>query len=292
MSEFDTSGFSAIDRFFGGNEHNNQDKTTVPAPVSHPKGERRGVGSSAHVPSKVSQNDITQKLLKVGRKRGRVDEDDDEEENGRTANNDGDDDEEEEAGRTAIATKVKPKLDSLSEITSATKSKKKLGKKERQKQQQETTQDSVSDGGDGHKAETTNDDASSPAEGETSAVADEATSKKHKRRKVRSKQKNIRKDHREKKPDHLVVGRKYYQGRPLTTETREKLHLPPPKLRTPFAVGPAATVEASEVEAGGLAIDDFLGEDTGQQVESTVVESVERKKNKKNKKSKYKNLKV
>jgi hypothetical protein len=55
--------------------------------------------------------------------------------------------------------------------------------------------------------------------------------KKAKRRKVRSKQKNIRKDSRplSAKPEHLRLGNSQYSGRPLTKETRQKLHLPASK---------------------------------------------------------------
>ena len=46
-----------------------------------------------------------------------------------------------------------------------------------------------------------------------------------KRKKVRSRQKNIRKDHRTEsdKPSHLIVGTNEYCGRPMTKETRQKL---------------------------------------------------------------------
>ena len=55
----------------------------------------------------------------------------------------------------------------------------------------------------------------------------ESSPKKRKRKKVRSRQKNICKDHRDVKPVHLrVVGQGMnYRGRPLTQETRAKLNL-------------------------------------------------------------------
>ena len=61
--------------------------------------------------------------------------------------------------------------------------------------------------------------------------------RKPKRRKVRSKQKNIRKDTRgmHEKPKHLRVGASNYQGRPLTDETRAKLNLAPSKTQTNYA---------------------------------------------------------
>lgn len=51
------------------------------------------------------------------------------------------------------------------------------------------------------------------------------TMNKKKRKKIRSRQKNIRKDHRAEnaKPSHLIVGTNEYCGRPMTKETRQKL---------------------------------------------------------------------
>ena len=53
----------------------------------------------------------------------------------------------------------------------------------------------------------------------------EETATKKKRKKIRSRQKNIRKDHRAEndKPSHLIVGTNEYCGRPMTKETRQKL---------------------------------------------------------------------
>ncbi|KAL3760823.1 hypothetical protein ACHAWU_007889 [Discostella pseudostelligera] len=57
----------------------------------------------------------------------------------------------------------------------------------------------------------------------------EDTSNKKKRKKIRSRQKNIRKDHRTQndKPSHLIVGSDAYCGRPMTKETRQKLGIQP-----------------------------------------------------------------
>jgi hypothetical protein len=53
----------------------------------------------------------------------------------------------------------------------------------------------------------------------------EETATKKKRKKIRSRQKNIRKDHRAEndKPSHLIVGTNEYCGRPMTKETLQKL---------------------------------------------------------------------
>ena len=121
---------------------------------------------------------------------------------------------------------------------------------------------------------------------ETMFIEGEPVEKKQKRRKVRSKQKNIRKDNRKTKPDHLIVGQKKYQGRPLTAETRARLHLPEPKLRAPYILQSPHDDEMG-IEGAGLAIDDLL-EDSGEQVETTL----KKKANKNSKKPRYKNLKV
>ena len=77
-------------------------------------------------------------------------------------------------------------------------------------------------------------DKTATGEKESNSINDDADTKaanattKRKRRKVRSRQKNIRKDHRtiESKPKHLVLGSGVdYAGRPMTTETRIKLGL-------------------------------------------------------------------
>ena len=75
---------------------------------------------------------------------------------------------------------------------------------------------------------------------DTSTTGDDTnnsnTRNKHKRRKkVRSRQKNIYKDQRDVKPAHLVPGHRHYKGRPLTAETRAKLHMPKIDPRSPFA---------------------------------------------------------
>mmetsp|Transcript_2917 Transcript_2917/g.8301 ORF Transcript_2917/g.8301 Transcript_2917/m.8301 type:complete len:291 (-) Transcript_2917:46-918(-) len=290
MSEFDTGGFSAIDRFFGEDAKNkNATSGKESSKIAHhhiPKvNKRQGVGSV--VPVKEAPTDLTKKLLKVGRKRGRTEEEDD----------DGDDkdagkevhDEDEEAGRTSI---VSRETAPRAEVEVETKLKKKPGKKERKKRQEEEQASEVvkedQKGNDSQVGEDTKeimiaDDEPSPT--------GEIVPKKHKRRKIRSKQKNIRKDNRETKPDHLVVGRKRYQGRPLTAETRAKLNLPAPKVRTPHMMEAPDGDDDIMAEGIGLAIDDLL-EDSGKRVEETSHETVKKKANKKIKKAKYKNLKV
>ena len=108
--------------------------------------------------------------------------------------------------------------------------------------------------------------------------------RKPKRRKVRSKQKNIRKDTRgmHEKPKHLRVGASNYQGRPLTDETRAKLNLAPSKTQTRplFVIDRAPTPRMEEGVA--LGVEDLLAEPTAVAKDS--------KKKKKKSKRKYKNL--
>lgn len=73
----------------------------------------------------------------------------------------------------------------------------------------------------------TGDKESNSINDDADTKAANATTKRY-RKKVRSRQKNIRKDHRtiESKPKHLVLGSGVdYAGRPMTTETRMKLGL-------------------------------------------------------------------
>mmetsp|Transcript_55016 Transcript_55016/g.159273 ORF Transcript_55016/g.159273 Transcript_55016/m.159273 type:complete len:278 (-) Transcript_55016:2-835(-) len=277
MSEFDQSGFLAIDQFFGDNAKD--EKKPEKVTLNHARGKRRGVGASVP-PAQTPKDDLTKKILNVGRKRRRGVDDDDEE---IVAENP--DDDEEEAGRTAIASEASTKkvISADIAVTSSLglKSKKKLGKKERQKQKDEEEKKTSAENG-GEETETIPQDDKGEESKATGEVADGENQKKHKRRKVRSNQKNIRKDHREKKPDHLIAGKRNYQGRPLTAETRAKLNLPAPKERKPFLAGSLKEPELA-VEAPGLAIDDLL-EDTGEFVENVQPEKSKERTQKKRKK--------
>lgn len=260
MAEFDASGFSEFDRFFGGNDDSANAKVKAPLPVSKPKAKRGGVGAVI-APAREAQ--LTERLLRVGTKRSR-EEDGDE---GFDTRDDVDLDE--GAGRTGIASKENK---STAEEKVAARSKK-LGKKERNqiihaKQESSQTSDSIKDA-------STN-----------SNTAEDLKKTKPKRRKIRSRQKNIRKDTRkiDEKPQHLRVGGSNYKGRPLTEETRTKLSLPPSKStsghfyivdRSPAIVGE---------EGVALGVEDFLEEP------STNLKKVQQKSKEQKKKKKYKNL--
>ena len=281
MAEF--TGFSAVGDFLGEDDPIEQKEAAAVSTknekvVSHGS-KRRGVGSAA--PTNRQRSELTTRVLKVGQKRGRQDDGDDEDP---PAVEDGDDDEE-DLGRTAIASESKSaaKIESVvsDAHSSAQKPKKKLGKKERQRMKEE--EESKKD-----KAEASSEnppsqpelldeaDISQQLEDTEPGVISEDTSaskNKKKRRKIRSKQKNVRKDNREKKPSHLRLGYNY-QGRPLTEETRKRLGLPEPKSRQISSISAPPPVKDDSIKLG---VEDLL-------------DVKPKAPPKKKKKSKYKNL--
>ena len=218
------------------------------------KRRREGVGAideeSKLVGNKKNYEDMTQKVLKIGKKR-RHDNDDEEDEYNEISVNDIED--EEDLGRTAIATNKdnakKAKTKVVSEEEPLNEAGKKLGKKERKRLKKENQMNNseiaIKASTSSKKLQTKDEaqvDGSSKAEHSSNGDTNEATtaennndtnnkSGKKKRRKVRSRQKNIYKDTRpmEKRPKHLIPGNRSYQGRPLTDETRTRLNFPPTK---------------------------------------------------------------
>eukprot|EP00956_Cyclotella_meneghiniana_P022286 scaffold41942_cov72-Cyclotella_meneghiniana.AAC.6 len=174
---------------------------------------RLGVGAKANtVATKdtLAESDWTKsgnkKILSIGKKHTDEDEEDIHVDPGSSS-----DDEE---GRTSVVKERKRKNHQLNPVETVTtadnpKSKKKKGKKERA---------SASTG-------ITDDDNKSKAM--TEEGNDTVERKKPKRKKARSKQKNIRKDSRTEsdRPSYLNVGSSGYAGRPLTSATKEKLGL-------------------------------------------------------------------
>ena len=144
MAEFDTSGFKAVDKFFntGGNDDHHHDDDGVKgnkSSVTSIQGKRRGGVGAIKQSSSQANTNLTNQVLKVGKKRirnnqGNVDDDDEEE-----GDNDSiEDDDGLNIGRTAIAKdSSEKKSDSYQQSTSSeSKNKRKPGKKERQSQQQ------------------------------------------------------------------------------------------------------------------------------------------------------------
>jgi hypothetical protein len=281
MAEFDDAGFSAVDNFFGDSPQDSEQtaniKTLQASAKSQGKKKRQGLGSTKTLPTN-NNEELSKRLLKVGRKR-LGDGDDYEMEMEAEAKPLGDqsDDDEEETGRTGITPSKKPAVSkSNTDLIEEGEETKKLGKKERKRRKLE------------EEAAKTSNDAKEETTAETHDDKDNSGSKR-KRRKIRSRQKNIRKDNRatEEKPKHLLPGKFNYQGRPLTEETRRKLNLPPPSLalRQNFVIdrSPADTQEGTK-----LAVDQFLTDD--QPTELPTEKPIKAKKSKK--KSKYKNLAV
>lgn len=273
MEAFD----SKVSAFFG---KENQEETTT-CSVFHVTRGRQGVGSNA-VKKDLRTGTVGRILLKVGKKRNRSEEvgDDDEGESLSHENND------EDEGRTAIAEKSAPKvLVTAPFIEIRRPSKNKKGKKERQAEMSQHPQQS---------------EEATPMEVAVENNILEAASKaKHKKRKVRSRQKNIYKDTRlaQHRPSHLILGRPDYQGRPLTAETRVKLNLPPSKSsrhrKNSEDSHPKETNDMGHFpEDSGmkLAIDDLFDVQEMDGKAGVAVVSEPQKTKKTKKKKKYKNI--
>lgn len=214
-----------------GGQPNHNTQTMVP------KASRLGVGATASSSTKdqpAETSDWTKsgkkQILSVGRKRHHQDDDDDDvhiSNDGLDGNNSSSDEEE---GRTsavkekkrnirpvvpavpAVARDVSTSTVVASDDVATTKKKKKKGKKERSL-----------DVTDARTTTTTN----TAPDATTYNDPNDSKNNKPQRKKIRSRQKNIRKDTRatEEKPTHLVHGNVGYAGRPLTKATRDKLGL-------------------------------------------------------------------
>jgi len=345
--------YAAVDAYFGVADSSSDLLLTKKGP--HPPGggsRRLGVGAGT-TPSD-HQHDARknarglavhdrQRILQVGSKRRRRGDNDDDDASG----SDHEVEEEEEEGRTTAIDKKSNAEDDSNTKGSASISrrlvsasvlakeqaidqlkqqkKKKLGKKERQRLAKESETKKLEE-------EVIHDTGANSAEGaqyekgiSTTGVDttnNSSKGNKHKRRKkVRSRQKNIYKDQRDVKPAHLVPGHRNYRGRPLTAETRAKLHMPKIDPRSPFtgdgewsAVGdwndnavPGNNnydgSHADALDAKPLAVDQFEttismtkkdDEETGASLVPRKDESTEKRsskrKRKKLKSKKYKNL--
>jgi hypothetical protein len=264
MAEFDAAGFSEFDQFFGGNDAVEEKSSPLATDHTSHKGKRGGVGAVVTTPLK---DHLSKRLLRVGSKRSRDEEDEDDE----VETRDEDDGLDDEAGRTGIPAKEKKKP---KYVDAPPHGGKKLGKKERQRiqQKQESSQSTDID----VIKETSTDDKKNK---------EEMKKTKPKRRKVRSRQKNIYKDSRsiDEKPKHLVVGASNYKGRPLTEETRDKLSLPPSKSTS----GHFFVVDRSPVTIGEegvtLGVEDLLEEESN-------MKKLRKASKQQKKKKKYKNL--
>lgn len=318
-TEFDNQGFSAVSSFFGG--QGVEEETALNLKPKEKKRNRLGVGAKSKIEEetleRLESEETKKRILSVGKKRKHEEDSD----------NSGDDDviesEEEDEGRTSIKASKKPVsvVDEIkADIPVKKAKKKKKSKKERIAEKAEKeSQDAIA------KPEEENQIPPSKTEEPVQDLAMEisrepdivegrgtAVERKKKRRKVRSKQKNIKKDNRatNEKPDHLRVGSKTYAGRPMTRETRQFKNLPESRTSQIRRDRESKKFERPKDNdnpfEGGLGIDEFTsdtmnvaeeGPDSGEVVnaDGTVVETstTDKKSKKKNKKkkSKYKNLK-
>lgn len=245
--EFNKSAFAAVEALFGGEEPYQVKQQT---PVIE-RSQRLGVGAKA---APRNLDPISTKILQVGRKRLRETASHTEE--NMFEHRVHEEHDEDDLGRTAIESSIKVTVASPA-VSHKTidDNKRKKGKKERALKNQSANgeEGNQSNGGshaDSRLAHENDSNKNTDAEQEIKAST---SSTKRKRRKIRSKQKNIYKDQREKKPEHLIVGNKNYQGRPLTAETRAKLNLPVPKTspNPSFSgtwTGASANASASKIE--------------------------------------------
>jgi ElaB/YqjD/DUF883 family membrane-anchored ribosome-binding protein len=242
-SEFDERrGFAAVEAFF----KNGTDATTTPVglqmtppDINIKKSSRQGVGATSDGNPSTSlklSHPQEQRILQIGshrrrKRQGYGDEDDEEASCSKETNNDSESkDGDDEKGRTAIV-KDRVKNYIISNDTASTRlapqRKKKKGKKERKLQSTTALADNINPKTDetDRLFETTEavlGTSKSIADDKLEATTEEAPNTQRKRRKkIRSKQKNIRKDHRDVKPVHVLE-----KGRPLTAETRAKLQAP------------------------------------------------------------------
>ena len=249
MVKLNEDAFAAVNAAFP--DVSKEKKTTAITTTTTAAAKRKGVGATVASSDldKVGEADIHKRILNVGNKRRKKLEEEEEDEDvgtfrsgnkfeGRKPDrrevvenrSDDDGDEEEDVGRTAISGSSAAFKSSVPDILpdpTQKKKKKKLGKKERQAQK-ETEKEPVNT----LKKDTTKevlcgqDESGAGASTTVDGDAEGSKNKKRKRPKVRSRQKNIRKDNRVTKPSHLIPGSTDYKGRPLTAETRRKLNLP------------------------------------------------------------------
>lgn len=323
MAEFNSGGFSAVASFFGEDSvkadspNNNDNQNGQPLGGNRNRlglgAKRKRLGRSGESSPKGNWEGNAEKLLGIGKKRQA---DDSIEDTGTDANDEVDD--EEEDGRTSAVKKKKFKTKSVTRdvgnmpAKEGRKGKTKAGKKERFaataiKHSQHASDLSLEKRTE-HDHEEVHQDRKKKSNTERTAIA--TAKKKRKRIKIRSRQKNIRKDNRKgsDKPNHLILGRPNFAGRPLTAETRKYLNLPTSKTsrmrdRSHHGEKPERGGGPSDGMGFGLAVDCLIDIGTpADQGENDKVKSVvasamdlrggiiKRRREKNTRKTKYKNL--
>jgi hypothetical protein len=232
MADFDGGGFAAVDAFYGTKEEEDSSKTkgtVVPASTASSHSRLRGVGAT--IPSQsnnattFSSDTLKTNLRKFGTSKRTRFQDEEPEGNGDELEDD--EDEDEEQGRTAIDTKSPAHiaLDNAPAKDVQKRSKTKKLKKEQQTVGQGKNDNQIK----GVSLEkglekSIDNNLEELNRNEPSQLQVENGKKPRKRRKVRSRQKNIYKDHRDVKPVHLQPGGSSY--RPLTPATKSKIGTP------------------------------------------------------------------
>jgi len=224
------------------------------------KTSRLGVGASTPTSTNNLQSvDWTttgkKKILSVGKKKRGHGDDDDEDSavlvGDYGLDRDDDNGDEDEGGRTSVVSERKRKVSRKNAAAAAPsaiavdegvppsseangskeKRKKKKGKKERVAERDSTASGALEDADNAPAEENNINESNQKVENGSNQPMTALTevpnknNNKRKRKKIRSRQKNIRKDTRaaNDKPSHLVLGRSDYAGRPLTKATREIL---------------------------------------------------------------------
>ena len=272
MAEFDPTGFVPVDAFFTGDDptetiqpsHSVLNQTKSTYPTKRQSG-RRGVGSTNAPVARTGSNSLVQRLSRVGAKRRH----DDDIMQGESVTKD---DEDDSLGRTSIIPEKITRQDYWQP------NKKLASPKDVALSEQSMVSVKIC----GHDL----DDNRTKNENHESTILSGSSSnekKRKRRRKVRSRQKNIRKDTRpvQERPKHLILGAKFYEGLPITPETRHKLGLEPAQKKNSSWGSSKNPIPSGENRSGAmLAVDDLLNEPI----------KGNRIMNKKKAKQKYKNL--
>jgi len=303
MTEFDPKGFLAVSTFFKQNGVVLKDKKTQGltqkeaenVPRSGPKWSRLGLGAeklnteTTKVKVGFDRKEARKKILSVGNERKRKHLLDDENNySNEDGGNESDDEKDEDEGRTsAVKNKIKPNINRNFDTL-------KTKKRKNAKRNSTDSSEPITTNGQYETEEpkigksvklpvngaSTNIECEVGHEDDNRITHDELIStdnnnnndehhikenkSKRKRRKIRSKQKNIRKDNRNRsqKPAHLALqGSIAYGGRPLTNETREFLKLPESnsglkkKYRTKSKSKDETEVHLAENHGMGLGVD-------------------------------------
>jgi len=225
MSEFDASKLSEIARIFNkqskrpsSSTSNNKNQLELETNSSNNlKSRRLGVGAIKK--NVISKEDSTtlNKLLRVGRRKRNLQDDDDEVQ---SENNDtSSDDEEGIVSRTSFRSKKRHQKISNSKVIVAKKQIKNKVTPTEKTEKIPINEDQTNNCS--KELKSCDNIKPNSTEGDN-----EAFNNHKKRKKTRSKQRNIRRDNRVNKPDHLKYGSKDYKGRILTEETKAKLNIP------------------------------------------------------------------